>query len=349
MKACVLHAPGDLRYEEVNTPEPGPGQALVRVGGCGICGSDIPRVFTKGTYTFPTIPGHEFAGHVEKVGPEVPPEWIGRAVAVFPLIPCNDCTSCADEEYQLCQNYDYLGSRSDGAFAEYVVAPVWNLVPLPKGLSIEEATLTEPAAVALHAVLQGKVEFEDTVAIFGAGPIGLLVGMWAMAHEAHDVVLFDVDDERLDFAASLGFRHCSNPTHQDPDTFIRELWPDGATVVVEASGNATAYANCLAVARHTARVVLLGNPAAAMPLTQDQYWLILRKQLLLVGSWNSSYRNQPDDDWHQTLEAMASKTLDVSPLITHRVGLDEVQKALTMMRDRTKFSNKILFLSSEQA
>ena len=170
MKACVLHAIGDLRTEEVTVPVPGPGWVLVKVAACGVCGSDIPRVFEKGTYRFPLIPGHEFAGVVDAVGEGVDAARIGQRAAVFPLVPCMRCAMCAVGAYAQCADYDYLGSRCDGAFAEYVVAPEWNLVPVPDGLSLEEAAMCEPAAVAAHALRQAKIDLGATVAIFGAGP-----------------------------------------------------------------------------------------------------------------------------------------------------------------------------------
>ena len=111
MKAYRLHGINNLLYEDVELPELVPGWCLVRVKAAGICSSDIPRIFTKGTYHFPTIPGHEFSGVVEKVGSEKDQEWIGRKVGIFPLIPCRKCEQCRQKKYELCSNYDYTGSR----------------------------------------------------------------------------------------------------------------------------------------------------------------------------------------------------------------------------------------------
>lgn len=130
MKACVLHDIGDLRLEDVPTPMPKSGEVLIRVAACGVCGSDIPRIFTKGTHRFPIIPGHEFSGVVAAVGAGVADSWKDRRVAVFPLIPCRKCAACGIGAFAQCEDYDYLGSRRDGAFAEYVVAPEWNLLPI---------------------------------------------------------------------------------------------------------------------------------------------------------------------------------------------------------------------------
>ncbi len=152
MQALVLHKVGDARYETVPRPTAGPGEVLVRVGFCGVCGSDIPRTFVKGTYHFPTICGHEFAGTVESCGAEVADYRPGDRVVVFPLLWCGRCTACERGNYVQCADYDYYGSRRDGAFAEYVAVPPRNLLRVPEGVSMEAASMTEPAAVALHAL-----------------------------------------------------------------------------------------------------------------------------------------------------------------------------------------------------
>lgn len=114
MKAYRLHGIGDLRLEEVPCPQPESGEVLVQVKAAGICGSDIPRIYRTGTYHFPTIPGHEFAGVVEKVGETADPAWKGKRVGIFPLIPCYACSPCQAEKYEMCRHYRYLGSRQDG-------------------------------------------------------------------------------------------------------------------------------------------------------------------------------------------------------------------------------------------
>jgi L-iditol 2-dehydrogenase len=119
MMACNLHGIGDLKYEEVQTPVMGDGEVLIRIMAAGICGSDIPRVYEKGTYHFPTITGHEFAGVIVDAA-EQDRHLIGKKAAVFPLLPCGKCGACQIGEYAQCEDYDYYGSRRDGGFAEYI-------------------------------------------------------------------------------------------------------------------------------------------------------------------------------------------------------------------------------------
>lgn len=336
MNACVLHAIGDLRHESIASPTPRAGEVLVRIGGCGVCGSDIPRVFTKGTYRFPLIPGHEFSGTIEALGEGVDASWQDRNVAVFPLIPCWRCGACAAGDYQLCEDYDYLGSRRDGAFAEYVCVPVWNLQAVPDGVSLEAAAMTEPAAVALHAIHRGGVTAGDDVLILGAGPIGLLAAMWAKISGAGRIVMGDIDASRLQFAESLDLA----------ETVEVSKAGDGLAAqfdrVIEASGASPALSLSVRACRRKASVVMLGNPGGDMIIPQDLYSMAMRKELTLVGTWNSSYGNVPRNEWAIALNAMASGALDVAPLITHRVGLDALANALAMLRDRSESAVKVM-------
>lgn len=345
MKACVLHAAGDLRVETVETPRPGPGRVLLRVAACGVCGSDIPRVFEKGTYRFPLIPGHEFAGVVEELGEGVNPAWLGKTAAVFPLIPCRNCPMCLIGAYAQCADYDYLGSRSDGAFAGHVTVPEWNLVPVPEGLSPLEAAMCEPAAVAAHALRRAAPDPGGTVMIFGAGPIGLMLAQWAAAWGAARVLLADIDPEKLRFAREQGFTGTCNPLEADPAEWARTLTGGGADVVIEGSGSGAAFAQAVKCARPFGSVVLMGNPAGAMTLPQQAYSTVLRNELRLLGTWNSVYAAPPRDEWRMALDAMASGRLRALPLVSHRVPLEGLPEALEMMRDRRGFFNKVMLVN----
>jgi L-iditol 2-dehydrogenase len=327
MKAVVLHAVNDLRYEDVPTPPLAPGHVKVRVGFCGVCGSDIPRIFTKGTYHFPTICGHEFAGTIEQVAADVTGFKSGDRVAVFPLLWCGKCPACAEGKYVQCENYDYFGSRRDGAFAEYLVAPVRNLLKVPAGVSLEEAAMTEPVAVARHALrrvapsLTGK-----SVAIFGAGPIGLIVAQWARAMGAASILLSELIPQKLEMARRMGFQTGK---------------PEAADIAVDAAGAPAALLAAMRVARRA--VVLLGNPAGDLQLPAALWSQLMRREVTLYGTWNSDYSvTGTADDWHAALAAMAAKQLDSQPLISHRVSLTGAIAALRMMKDGKEFYSKVL-------
>lgn len=344
MKALVLDGIGDLNLREVANPVVKSGEVLVKIKASGICGSDIPRVYTKGTYHFPTIPGHEFSGEIVEVGENVDAGLIGKKTAVFPILPCRECASCQIGEFAQCKNYNYFGSRCDGGFAEYLSVPVWNLVFGDDNLTYEEMAMAEPAAVAVHALRQAGVEIGDTVAIFGAGPIGLMLAEWAKAWGATKVILSDIDDNKIEFAKSLGHEYVINSLKENAVERIMEITDGcGADLCLEGAGASVTFDQCMCAARTFGRVVLMGNPSGDMTLTQKGYWEILRKQLTIKGTWNSSYIDMPKNDWKLALNAMAKGLIDVKPFITHRLSLEEYKPAFEMMRDRSAFFNKVMF------
>ena len=343
MKACVLHNIGDLRYEDATMPEPQSGEVLLHVRASGICGSDIQRVFEKGTYNFPTIPGHEFSGEVVEAADPADKWLVGKKAAVFPLLPCRKCASCEIGEYAQCKDYDYYGSRRDGGFAEYLCVRVSNLVLVPDEVSFEEAAMCEPAAVAIHALSQAGVNFGDTAAIFGAGTIGIMLAKIARAWGAARVLLIDIDGAKLEFANRLGFEHTVNSTQTDAVEAVMAITGGkGCNVTVEGTGVSPALVQCMKVSATFGRVVLMGNPAGDMALSQKAYWEILRKQLTLKGTWNSSF-NATHNDWEKAVAAMPR--LDLRELITHRYGFSRCNEAFEMIKSRGEFAVKVMFIN----
>ena len=178
MKALVLHNIHDLRLETAEVPKPNSKEVIISIKATGVCGSDIPRIYKTGTYSYPLIPGHEFSGIVTKIGPNADAKWLGQRVGIFPLIPCKVCAPCKKKQYEMCRSYSYLGSRKNGGFAEYVSVPEDNLLQLPDNVTFEEAAMMEPMAVAVHAMRRIAPSVSDTVVICGLGTIGLLLLMF---------------------------------------------------------------------------------------------------------------------------------------------------------------------------
>lgn len=330
MKAYVLHGIGDLRYEDCPLLELRPGWALVKVLVVGICSSDIPRIFEKGTYHFPTIPGHEFSGQVEKVANKSDGKWIGKRVGVFPLIPCKKCPSCQKEQYETCANYDYIGSRRDGSFAEYVAVPVWNLIELPETVSDIQGALLEPTAVALHAVKRARIFPSTSVCVVGTGAIGLLAGQWAKILGAGRVVIKGRSESKGQIVQQCGLEYKA-------DSCAGEEFD----CVIEAVGSAQALEESLLRTAPGGRLVLMGNPDGSRTLSQDLYWRILRKQLTLIGTWNSSYGNN-DSDWSKSLYAMADGSLKSDGIVTHMLNREELPKGLEIMRSKSETFCKVI-------
>jgi len=322
LKAYVLHGIGELRYEDRPLPEIRPGWALVKVLAAGICSSDIPRIFEKGTYHFPTIPGHEFSGQVEKAANESDGKWVGKRVGVFPLIPCKKCPSCQKGQYETCTNYDYIGSRRDGGFAEYVAVPVWNLVELPESVSGLQGALLEPAAVALHAVKRAEIFPGASVCVVGTGAIGLLAGQWAKLLGAGRVAVKGRNESKKQIVQQCALEYQTE--FRAGEEFDR---------VIEAVGSARALEESLTLTAPGGVLVLMGNPDGPRAFSQDLYWRILRKQLTLIGTWNSSYGGA-DSDWEDTLRALADGRLKTDGIVTRVFGAEDLPKGLEIMRDR---------------
>lgn len=345
MNALVLHAVNQARHESIAKPTPGLGQVRIKIRYCGVCNSDMARFFGKGPYSFPMVCGHEFAGVVDCVGEGVVSYSAGDHVAVFPLLWCGRCAACEQGQYAQCTGYDYLGSRSNGAFADYVVAPARNLLRVAGRVSLEEAAMIEPAAVALHALRRtGRALVGSSVAVFGAGPIGLMVAQWARAMGAARVMLIDLVPEKLELARRFGFEHVIDIRASDPVSSIEKLTKSrGADVCVDAAGVPQATVQVLRAAKHGGVIVLLGNPTGDVSIPAELISRLMRREVQIVGTWNSDYGALgEDDDWHCALNAMASGMIDVKPLVTHRVPLDSAIGALEMMRDRTSFYCKVL-------
>ncbi len=330
MKAYVLHGIGDLRYEERPLPELRPGWALVRVLAAGICSSDIPRIFEKGTYHFPTIPGHEFSGLVEAAADGSGRQWIGRRVGIFPLIPCKNCPSCRKGQYETCSNYDYIGSRRDGAFAEFTAVPVWNLIALPETVSDIQGALLEPAAVALHAVKRAEVSPGDDVCVVGSGAIGLLAGQWAKIFGAGRVVIKGRGEAKRQIVQRCGLEYAADS--RTGEEFGR---------VIEAVGSAQALEESLSLTAPGGKLVLMGNPDGPRTLSQDLYWRILRKQLTLTGTWNSSYGGE-NSDWAAAVQAMGEGTLQTEAVVSHVLEREALAARLAVMRGHTEAFCKVV-------
>ncbi|MBR2214541.1 MAG: galactitol-1-phosphate 5-dehydrogenase [Selenomonadaceae bacterium] len=342
MKGLNLHGVGDLRYDDLPIPVPQSDEVLLKIKAVGICGSDIPRVFVSGTYHFPTIIGHEFAGVVAETAPE-DAKLKGKRASVFPLIPCHKCAACREGNFAQCVSYDYYGSRRDGAMAEYLAVKKENLCFLPDAVTYEEAAMNEPAAVAIHAFRRSGAQKGDTILIYGVGTVALLLAQWAKAQGVKNIILAARSDEKCAFAKNLGFPLTINVERDDLDKLVMEVTAGrGVEVAFEGTGQSLPWEKCLALTQSFGTVVSLGNPVGDMSLSQKGYWRIMRQELRLVGTWNSSF-GKLENDWRLALQAMSEKKLQPAALITHRFPLAEYTEAFGLMRDKREMFVKVMF------
>ena len=340
MKALVLHEIGKLTLDEVPVEPLRPGTVLVKIKACGICSSDVERVFINGTYHFPTIPGHEFSGQIVAVGDDVDESLLGRRTCVFPMLPCFECPSCKKQQYAQCSHYDYFGSRRDGGYAEYLVVPTWNLVLFDDDLSYDVAAMCEPAAVGIHANGLANVQKGQSVLVIGTGMIGYVCAAFA-SQITDKVIMCGNSAAKLELAKKYGWETIALETDNFEERIQALTDGEGVDVVMEVVGSNQAICNAVAAAGPNSTIVLVGNPKADLTMEKNLYWKILRKSITLRGSWNSSY-NDKQNDWKTALDRLKGGEFD--QLITHRFPMEESEDAFRVMRDRNTFSTKVMFV-----
>ena len=341
-RALVLEGNGELVVKAVPVPEPThPHSVLIRVTAAGVCGSDLPRAFGDGAYHYPLIMGHEFSGVVEIADSDLRYSR-GDNVAIFPLIPCHRCVACSTGAYAQCHDYDYLGSRSDGGFAEYVWVPVENLISIPAHLDPVHAALTEPVAVALHCVNRLKIQPGGRGVVFGGGLIGLLAALWLRIRGCAEVFVVEIDSRKLSIAKRYGFVPI-DAGEGDPVRAISNVVAElaggsigvgvkapGVQYAIEACGLAITYRQSLEVVDDFGQVALMGNIKDPLTFAPEEVSSMLRREITVVGSWNSSVVPRGTDDWSVSLSSM-DRTIDVKPLISHRISLADAPELLRSM------------------
>lgn len=348
MKAARLYDIGDFRLENVDIPKPKGDEILIKVGASGICGSDLPRVYEIGTSTkrYPLTLGHEFGGEIVEVGENVNVDNIGKRGAIFPCIPDFECDMCTTGNYAMCLNYDYLGSRSDGGFAEYCLVPsMWHFIEASPKVTYESLAMVEPATVAQHALRKGDFKTGESVLIFGAGPIGIMVARWAEIFGAKTVILVDVDEEKIKFATDRNIK-CINGASADFKKIALSLNNQKSyDLVVEGVGMGSTLDQSVDLVRTFGTIVMMGNPARDTTIKLGSHSNILRKELTIQGMWNSHYHNLPLNEWEFTVNQLEEGNLLLDDLVTHSVDLDEFLDVFEKTYNKEMLTCKVLYRS----
>lgn len=341
MKAWVLHGVNDLRFEDVETPKLKSGEVLVKVQAAGICGSDIPRIYETGMYSHPLIPGHEFAGEVVQTFDEEYSQFVGKRVGVFPLIPCRTCEACTYGYYEMCKNYNYLGSRCNGGFAEYVAVPVRNIIELPDNVDIKVAAMLEPMSVAIHAIRRAKLNGSEKVAVIGLGTIGLLAIMFLKEIGISNIVAIGNKEFQKEKAKILGVDADSfcNSKIEDANSWLEAK---GTDVIFECVGSNDTINMSINGVKRGGRVVVVGNPHSDISFEKKLYWKILRNQITLIGTWNSSFTGEGNDDWHYVLNLLKNNKINSEKLITHEFDFSKLSDGLAIMKNKSEEYGKII-------
>ncbi|MCE9991312.1 galactitol-1-phosphate 5-dehydrogenase [Enterobacter asburiae] len=330
MKSVVIHAEGSVRVEERPVPRiEAANDVLVRVVCSGLCGSDIPRIFAKGAHYYPITLGHEFSGYVEACGTDVTDLQAGDAVACVPLLPCFSCPECAKGYYSLCKQYQFVGSRSEGGNAEYIVVNRANLFRLPADMTIEDGAFIEPITVGLHAFhLAGGCE-EKNVIIVGAGTIGLLAMQCALALGAKSVTAIDINDDKLELAKTLGASRVFNSKTLSADDIFAQLNESRFDqLVLETAGAPQTVSLAIDIAGPRAKLALVGTLHHDLNLSSTTFSKILRKELTLFGSWMNYSAPWPGEEWATAARLLTEKKLRLAPLIAHTGNSESFAEAV---------------------
>ena len=343
MKAAVLESTRTLVCKEVETPQPIAGEVLVRVAYCGVCGSDVPRYLDGTVHGFPLILGHEFSGEVVAVGPEADESLIGMRVAGIPLVPCMDCPDCTEGNYSLCKQYGFVGSRCNGAYAEYVAIPQQNVYPLSDDIPFLQAAFFEPASVAQHAINLVVPKAGMTAAVVGCGTIGIFVAqiLQAMGLEVTGLARREV---RLAAARSAGVAHLCDTSQEGWEASLLKSLPKGGfDYVFDTSGNDSLMVKSFELAANKAKICMVGTPKRSREFTVAEWENLNRKELLVTGSWMSYSAPFPGKEWREVADAFASKVLRVTDeMIDGIYSLEEIVVGMEKFGTPNSVSGKLL-------
>ncbi|MEB8131619.1 2,3-butanediol dehydrogenase [Mammaliicoccus sciuri] len=324
MKAAVWYGQKDVRVEERTTKELQSNQVKVKVSWAGICGTDLHEylegpifISTDKPDPFlgqkaPVTLGHEFAGVVEDIGSKVTKFNKGDRVVVNPTVSNHK----KEENIDLYDGYSFIGLGSDGGFAEFTNVPEENVYKLPNNVSDKEGALVEPTAVAVQAVKEGNVLFGDTVAIFGAGPIGLLTTIAAKAAGASKIFVFDLSEERLKKAKEVGATHTINSGESNPVDVINKHTDNGVNVSFEVAGVAPTFKSAIDVTKPRGTVVIVsifGHSIEWNPM-----------QLTNTGVKLTSTIAYTPSTFQQTIDLINEGNLKVKDVITDEIELNDI-------------------------
>ena len=334
MKSVVIHSARDLRIEDRPTEEPGAGQVEIRMAAGGICGSDLHYYNHGGFGTVrlrePMILGHEVAGHITRLGTGVTGLEVGQLVAVSPSRPCHDCALCSESKYNHCHNMRFYGSAMpfphiQGAFREVLVADAAQCAPAD-GLSAGEAAAAEPLAVCLHAARNAGDILGKRVLVTGCGPIGLLCILVARRSGAAEIVATDLSDFTLRMAGQNGADSTLNVSRTPERMADFEASKGYFDLLFECTGAAQALAGGIAAVRPGGTVVQLGLGGDMQIPVQA----ITTKEIRFRGSFRFH------EEFFSGVELMQRNLIDVKPLITHTVALDDSESAFQLASDRNQ-------------
>jgi L-iditol 2-dehydrogenase len=343
MLAAVYRGVNDVRLETVPVPRIGPGELLLRVHTCGVCGTDLKKIAT-GSHSAPRIFGHETSGVVAAVGSGVRKFEVGNRVMVFHHIPCRHCYYCRHKTFAQCTTYKKVGCTagfepSGGGFAEYVRVMDWiveqGTVRIPDGVSFEQACFVEPVNTCMKGIEALRLEPGETVLAIGQGPIGIILSVLARRAGA-SVITSDLYPERLKITKSLGFEHMIDASQLDAVQYVRQQTDGrGADAVILAVGSNALIGPAMDAVRPGGRVLLFAQTQRGEVVVDPAAICVEEKALL--GSYSASVDLQ-----EEAVRFVMNREMDLEPLISHRFPLQESARALDLAAHPQPVSMKVV-------
>lgn len=336
-RMAVVTAPGMVEFQERCLPELGESDLLVQIKAAAICGSDL-HIF-KGLHPSAALPvtvGHEASGQVIEVGRAVTKHAVGDRVTIEPIITCGKCEFCQRGLYHLCTSVSFKYRQGQGVFAPFFVASEERTHGLPDNISYEEGALVEPLSVALHAVKKSGIRIGETCAVFGAGAIGLLVAMLARRIAGSRVFVSDINQFRLQKAAEMGARAINSREVNPVETILEETGQLGVDRSFEAVGLEATLVQALKCLKKGGSATLLGifeKPDAVLPIN-----MFVQREITLAGSQGYCW------DFPDSLSLLGNGSINLLPLITHRLHLADLQRGLELSLEPGANSLKVVVL-----
>ncbi|TMD93489.1 MAG: zinc-dependent alcohol dehydrogenase family protein [Chloroflexi bacterium] len=327
MRAVIIDAPGIIRVDNVPDPTPRPDEVLVRVGACGICGTDLHIIDGDSPLArYPIIPGHEFAGEVVALGSDVAQRYgkenitVGSRIAVEPNLYCGYCDSCRTGHENLCLNYAALGVTTNGAVAQYVTVPVAKAYALPDNMSFREGALIEPVSCAVHGMHILNPRSGDTFLIVGAGTMGVLLLQLAVRGGASRVAMVDVNAQRLALAEQLG----PTRTYSDIKQALKDE-PLGFNCVIDATGVAPVIENAFMAVKRGGKLLIFGVASNEARISLSPF-RIYNDEITIIGSMAVLFSFQA------ALDLISTGVINTEAMLTKALPLQDFLEALDMVR-----------------
>ena len=332
----LMTAPKEITFREVDIPEPGPDQVLVKIKRIGVCGSDIHVFHGMHPYTkYPVTQGHEVSGKIVKLGQYVSNIQVGQRVTIEPQVFCGRCHPCLHGKYNLCENLKVMGFQTVGTASEYFAVDASKITPLPEGMSYNEGAMIEPLAVTVHA---GK-RFADMkgakVAVLGAGPIGILLSQAVKALGAAEVMITDISEKRLELAKSVGADYAINTAKEDfGEALVACFGPDKADVIYDCAGNDITMNSAIQNARKGSTIILV---AVFAKMANVDLAKLNDSELDLNTSM--MYRHE---DYVDALRFVNEGKIQLKPLESAHFAFKDYQKAYEYIDANREMTMKVL-------